>query len=179
MFLRRALLGWPKTRKSPPDQREGDFDEVFDEAYHTTGFSRPYEFACDGGEICDRVQTVFTQCRPDALDTLQRLWADLTTNIIRYVSNGVVDDDLEVKMAEDCKLINYARGVVEPGTLSMLQCDCIRIRKLTCCSSARVYVSSVCDRLYRRADLALGSCGTSWLASQSFDRSVYVGFSFG
>lgn len=104
-FLRRAILGWPKTRKSPPDQREGDFDEVFDEAYHTTGFSRPYEFACDGGEICDKVQTVFTQCRPDALETLQRLWADLTTNIIRYVSNGVVDDDLEVKMAEDCKSI--------------------------------------------------------------------------
>lgn len=103
MFYRRAILGWPKTRKTAPDQREGDFDEVFDAAYHTTGFSRPYEFACDGGEICDRVKVVFDRCSPDALPTLQKLWANLTTDVIRYVSNGVVDDDQEAQLAESRK----------------------------------------------------------------------------
>lgn len=107
MFYRRALLGWPKTRKSPPVQREGDFDEVFDEAYHTTGFSRLYKYACDGGEICDRVKVVFDNCSDEARGTLQRLWADLTTNILQYVNKGVVDEDQETQMAESCKSFPY------------------------------------------------------------------------
>lgn len=42
MVLRRAVLGWEKARKEPArPQREGNVDEVLDEAYHTTGIFRP------------------------------------------------------------------------------------------------------------------------------------------
>ncbi|EHL02879.1 hypothetical protein M7I_0842 [Glarea lozoyensis 74030] len=55
-FYRLAVLGYSKRRKTPPDQREADFDEAFDERLHTTGFSRPLKSACDGGDPCDAVK---------------------------------------------------------------------------------------------------------------------------
>ncbi|XP_048544629.1 uncharacterized protein LOC125523627 [Triticum urartu] len=64
MLFRRALLGWPKARKSPArPQREADFDEVFDADFHTTGFSRPLdpEYACDGEETCNHVRRFLRQ----------------------------------------------------------------------------------------------------------------------
>ncbi|PYH71884.1 uncharacterized protein BO88DRAFT_423679 [Aspergillus vadensis CBS 113365] len=55
-FLRRALLGYHKVRKTYTEQREADFGETFDPDYRTTGFSRPLQSPCDGHEYCDHVQ---------------------------------------------------------------------------------------------------------------------------
>ncbi|XP_037460438.1 uncharacterized protein LOC119331383 [Triticum dicoccoides] len=105
MFLRRALLGWPKARKSPArPQREGDFDEVFDADFRTTGFSRPLdpEYACDGGEeTCNHVRRFLG--RQDR-DLLGALWWSVVTGPLEYVRQGKVDEQREQHLAELSRL---------------------------------------------------------------------------
>ena len=82
MLFRRALLGWPKARKSPAcPQREADFDEVFDADFRTTGFSRPLdpEYACDGEETCNHVRRFLHRQRREEEDLLAALWWSLIT----------------------------------------------------------------------------------------------------
>ncbi|RAH53452.1 hypothetical protein BO85DRAFT_462858 [Aspergillus piperis CBS 112811] len=55
-FLRRALLGYPKARKTYTCQKGADFGETFDRNYRTTGFSRPLQNACNGHVYCDHIQ---------------------------------------------------------------------------------------------------------------------------
>ena len=52
-FMRRVLLGRAKARVhvGKREQREADFDEVFDEDFRTTGFTRPLRNPCDGGSV--------------------------------------------------------------------------------------------------------------------------------
>ncbi|CAM0948310.1 unnamed protein product [Alopecurus aequalis] len=106
MFLRRALLGWPKARKSPAwPQREGDFDEVFDADFHTTGFSRPLEpeYACDGGEeTCNHVCRFLDRQQDQEL--LGDLWWSLVTGSLEYVRQGEVDQQHEEHLAETSRL---------------------------------------------------------------------------
>ncbi|KAI4986948.1 hypothetical protein ZWY2020_019578 [Hordeum vulgare] len=87
MFLRRALLGWPKARKSPAQpQREADFDEVFDTDFRTTGFSRPLdlEYACNGEETCDHVRR-FLKVKLKDQELLAALWSSIVTGPLEYV----------------------------------------------------------------------------------------------
>jgi hypothetical protein len=105
MFLRRALLGWPKARKSQAQpQQEGDFDEVFDADFHTTGFSRAIDpkYACDSGEeICNHVRRFLD--RQDE-DLLGALWWSLVTGPLEYVKKGEVDEQREQHLAESLRL---------------------------------------------------------------------------
>lgn len=117
MFLRRAVLGYSKARKTPPDQREADFDEVFDQYFHTTGFSRPLECACNGLETCDMVQQLVESSK--ASDRLKKLWYSLTVGPLEYVSNGIVDGDREDELGDI--LVKqmahaYALGLIEEMT---------------------------------------------------------------
>lgn len=111
MFLRRAILGWPKARKIPArPQSEADFDEVFDEHYHTTGFSRPLEpqYACNGEETCDHVRRVIDNSDDSSgrgqdektRALLQDLWRSLVTEPLLYVRAGRVDERREQELAE-------------------------------------------------------------------------------
>nr|XP_020168569.2 uncharacterized protein LOC109754053 [Aegilops tauschii subsp. strangulata] len=105
MFLRRALLGWPKARKSPArPQREADFNEVFDADFHTTGFSRHLdpEYACDGGEeTCNHVRRFLD--RQDE-DLLGAFWSSLVTSPLEYVRQGEVDEQREYHLVESSRL---------------------------------------------------------------------------
>ncbi|XP_044961129.1 uncharacterized protein LOC123412248 [Hordeum vulgare subsp. vulgare] len=105
MLFRRALLGWPKVRKSPArPQREADFDEVFDADFRTTGFSRPLdpEYACDGEETCNHVRW-FLLHREDK-QLLGDLWGSLVTGPLEYVRQGEVDEKREEQLAESVRL---------------------------------------------------------------------------
>jgi hypothetical protein len=105
IFLRRALMGWPKARKSPArPQREADFDEVFDANFLTTGFSRPLdpEYACDGSEeTCNHVRR-FLDCQDETL--LHALWSSMVTGPLEYVRQGEVDEEREDYLAESIRL---------------------------------------------------------------------------
>ncbi|KAG5984595.1 hypothetical protein E4U55_004146 [Claviceps digitariae] len=115
MFFRRALLGWPKARKTPArPQFEADFDEVFDEDYHTTGFSRPLspEYACNGDETCDHVHRFFSR-HQDRL--LLELWRSLVTGPLEYVKQGRVDEELENDLVEASRLCMarlFSKGMI-------------------------------------------------------------------
>ncbi|CAM0942644.1 unnamed protein product [Alopecurus aequalis] len=109
MFFRRALLGWPKARKSPAwPPREADFDEVFDAEFRTTGFSRPLdpEYACDGGEeTCNHVRRfLLDRQRQDEEGLLGALWWSLVTGPLEYVRQGEVDEQREQHLAESSRL---------------------------------------------------------------------------
>ncbi|KAM3317315.1 hypothetical protein ACQJBY_035137 [Aegilops geniculata] len=105
MFLRRALLGWPKARKSPArPQREADFDEVFDADFRTTGFSRPLdpEYACDGAEeTCNHVRRFLDRQNEDLLGAF---WSSLVTGPLEYVRQGEVDEQREYHLVESSRL---------------------------------------------------------------------------
>lgn len=117
MFLRRALLGWPKARKSPArPQREADFDEVFDADFRTTGFSRPLdpEYACDGGDTCNHVRRFLGRCSRGA-DLLGALWSSVVTGPLEYVRRGEVDEQREQHLAESSRLQMaqlFSKGIV-------------------------------------------------------------------
>ncbi|KAH8893110.1 hypothetical protein GQ53DRAFT_745977 [Thozetella sp. PMI_491] len=95
-FLRRAVLGYSKVRKTKPDQREADMDEVFDVHYRTTGFSRPLKGACDGGDTCDQAARIIGG-HPSS-ELLGQLWWYLVTGPLAYVRAGVVDGDREEEL---------------------------------------------------------------------------------
>uniref|UniRef100_A0ACD5Z425 Uncharacterized protein n=1 Tax=Avena sativa TaxID=4498 RepID=A0ACD5Z425_AVESA len=104
MFLRRALLGWPKARRSPASpQLEADFDEVFDADFRTTGFSRPLhpDYACDGNETCNHVRRFLHHQDQDLLGAL---WCSVVTGPMEYVRQGQVDEQHEEHLAESLAL---------------------------------------------------------------------------
>ncbi|KAL9116204.1 MAG: hypothetical protein Q9227_000575 [Pyrenula ochraceoflavens] len=115
MFLRRAILGWPKVRKggrSADDQREADFDEAFDERYHTTGFSRPLRNACNGEDTCDVVDRFLANTKSSLLP---QLWEALVIDPLRYVRKGTVDRGIEERMEESLRILMvsvYSEGLV-------------------------------------------------------------------
>ena len=116
MFFRRAILGWSKARKGPArPQCEGDFDEVFDEQYQTTGFSRPLDpiYACNGEETCDHVQHFLDRYEEEPL--LTELWWSLVVRPLEYVKGGHVDERREQDLTEGLRLRMaelYSRGWV-------------------------------------------------------------------
>ncbi|XP_044946911.1 uncharacterized protein LOC123395949 [Hordeum vulgare subsp. vulgare] len=118
MLFRRALLGWPKARKSPAwPQREADFDEVFDADFHTTGFSRPLdpEYACDGEETCNYVRRFLLDHRDEEDQMLGALWWSLVTGPLEYVRQGEVDGQREEHLAESLRLQLaqlYSKGLI-------------------------------------------------------------------
>ncbi|CAM0942647.1 unnamed protein product [Alopecurus aequalis] len=99
MFLRRALLGWSKARKSPArPQREGDLDEVFNTDFRTTGFS-------GGEETCNHVRRfLLDRQRQDEEGLLGALWWSLVTGPLEYVRQGEVDEQREQHLAESSRL---------------------------------------------------------------------------
>lgn len=105
LFFRRALLGWPKARKTPAQpQFEADFDEVFDKQNRTTGFSRPLDpkYACNGQDTCDHVDHFLhrNQDKP----VLRELWEFLVTGPLEYVRAGQVDEQREYELVEGSRL---------------------------------------------------------------------------
>ncbi|PTB65138.1 hypothetical protein BBK36DRAFT_1122149 [Trichoderma citrinoviride] len=116
MFFRRAILGWPKARKTPNrPQFEADFDEVFDKQYRTTGFSRPLDakHTCNGEDTCDHVHQFFRRHQDKPL--LKDLWRFLVTEPLAYVRGGVVDEAREYEFAEGSRLTMadlFSRGQV-------------------------------------------------------------------
>ncbi|KAM3280596.1 hypothetical protein ACQJBY_047416 [Aegilops geniculata] len=118
MFLRRALLGWPKARKSPArPQREADFDEVFDTDFRTTGFSRPLdpEYACNGEETCDHVRR-FLKVKGDQDHLLAALWSSIVTGPLEYVRKGEVDEQREKHLIDSSRLQMvqlFSKGLID------------------------------------------------------------------
>ncbi|XP_044947924.1 uncharacterized protein LOC123397467 [Hordeum vulgare subsp. vulgare] len=118
MFLRRALLGWPKARKSPAQpQREADFDEVFDTDFRTTGFSRPLdlEYACNGEETCDHVRR-FLKVKLKDQELLAALWSSIVTGPLEYVRKGEVDEQREKHLIESSRLQMvhlFSKGLID------------------------------------------------------------------
>ena len=116
MFLRRAILGWPKARKRPAQpQCEADFDEVFDEQYRTTGVCRPLDpdYACNGEDSCNHVRRFFHRSREAPL--LRELWWALVISPLEYVRGGEIDERRELDLAELSRLRMaelYSQGLV-------------------------------------------------------------------
>ncbi|XP_020178480.1 uncharacterized protein [Aegilops tauschii subsp. strangulata] len=119
MLFRRALLGWPKARKSPArPQREADFDEVFDADFRTTGFSRPLdpEYACDGEETCNHVRRFLLDREDEDQQLLGALWWSLVIGPLEYVRQGEVDEQREEHLAESVRLQLvqiFSKGLVD------------------------------------------------------------------
>lgn len=113
LFFRRAVMGHAKVRKDKPDQREGDWDEVFDADYHTTGYSRPLKDACNGEDPCDHVTRFLLDSRNPEL--LTELWFCAVTRPAEYTFGGVVDEvqerDLSSKLGE-AEVKAYRQGYV-------------------------------------------------------------------
>lgn len=101
-FLRRIVLGYGKVRRveDRSGQREGDFDEVFDEEFRTTGFSRPLETGCDGGDMCDAIKKVLEKVGEGKRDFLRELWSRLVDRPLAYARAGVVDPACEEAMIQ-------------------------------------------------------------------------------
>ncbi|EQL02255.1 hypothetical protein OCS_02039 [Ophiocordyceps sinensis CO18] len=95
-FLRRIVLGYAKTRRTAPDQREGDMDEVFDSRFHTTGFSRPLKNPCDGRETCDQATKIIKgHCQSKLLG---ELWRYLVIGPLQYARDGIIDEQAEQEL---------------------------------------------------------------------------------
>ncbi|KAK9772547.1 putative PFL domain-containing protein [Seiridium cardinale] len=108
-FLRRIVLGYSKVRKlgEKIDQREGDFDEVFDEHYHTTGFSRPLKNPCDGSDTCSDVVRFVAEAagkKKKKQVLLTKLWTDLVEEPLSYARGGIIDPDREERMVKSLSL---------------------------------------------------------------------------
>ncbi|CAI7634334.1 unnamed protein product [Penicillium crustosum] len=114
-FLRRALLGFSKTRKTAAEPREADFDEAFDPELRTTGFSRPLQGACNGGDPCDQVKG-HLRAHDESDGLLAELWLCLSTKPMQYVTKGAVDPGIEDDLSERLQLAMgraYSRGFVD------------------------------------------------------------------
>lgn len=116
MFFRRAILGWPKARKTPArPQCEADFDEVFDDEYQTTGISRPLDprYACNGDGVCDHLGHFLERCHERLL--LWELWWFLVTGPLEYVRGGHIDERREQSLVDGSRLRMaelYSKGLV-------------------------------------------------------------------
>ncbi|KAJ7698451.1 hypothetical protein B0H14DRAFT_3100279 [Mycena olivaceomarginata] len=108
MFLRRAVR--VQTQRY---QGQADFEEAFDEDFHTTGFSRPLKHGCDGGDPCDAMARCFANS--SAPEQLAELWSCLVSRPLEYISAGVVDstqeEELCLRLAEALAKA-YSHGLV-------------------------------------------------------------------
>ncbi|KAJ5704753.1 hypothetical protein N7536_000442 [Penicillium majusculum] len=114
-FLRRALLGYSKVRKTVTEPREADFDEAFDPELRTTGFSRPLQGACNGGDPCDQVDG-HLRAYDENDGLLAELWLCLSTKPMQYVTKGTVDPGIENDLSERLQLAMaraYSLGFVD------------------------------------------------------------------
>lgn len=102
-FLRRIVLGYEKVRMGEPWLREGDMDEVFDEDYHTTGFSRPLRNACNAWETCDQVLDIIQGHQ--RREMLMLLWRCLVTDLLCYAKKGIADDKEEDKLCRSLEVM--------------------------------------------------------------------------
>ncbi|RYP23216.1 hypothetical protein DL767_008899 [Monosporascus sp. MG133] len=137
-FCRRALLGYPKARKTPGEQREGDFDEVFHEILRTTGFSRPLKNACNGGDPCDAVGRLFAGHGFRSL--LAMLWWCLSTGPVKYAST---DQAHEEGIAEALKITTakaFSEGLILETWL-LAPTPVITRGRSTTCSKPRCLVA--------------------------------------
>ncbi|KAI4217425.1 MAG: hypothetical protein LQ351_000020 [Letrouitia transgressa] len=116
MFFRRAILGWPKARKTPArPQCEADFDEVFDKQYRTTSFCRPLDprYACNGEDPCDHVRHFLHRSQGKPL--LWELWWFLVIGPLEYIKEGQIDEPREHDLIEGSRLQIaklYSQGLV-------------------------------------------------------------------
>lgn len=116
MFFRRAILGWPKARKTPArPQCEADFDEVFDKQYRTTSVCRPLDpkYACNGEDPCDHIRHFLDRSQDEPL--LWGLWCLLVIDPLEYVRGGQIDERREHDLVEGSRLRMaelYSRGLV-------------------------------------------------------------------
>ncbi|POS68731.1 hypothetical protein DHEL01_v212875 [Diaporthe helianthi] len=98
-FLRKAVLGWSKIRRElegfKREQREADFDEVFDVDYHTTGYSRCLKVACNRAEVCNGVERLLETAGTRNKELLRKLWMCLAGWPLNYAKGGIVDADRE------------------------------------------------------------------------------------
>lgn len=114
-FLRRIVLGYKMVRKTGDVhvQREADFDEAFDERFHTTGFSRPLQTACDGKEpYCSALEKMLEKAagKDERLrDRLVNIWSILVIAPLTYARNGIVDPDYEEEIMQSLA-INLANA---------------------------------------------------------------------
>ncbi|KAM7195408.1 hypothetical protein V8F33_006749 [Rhypophila sp. PSN 637] len=123
-FLRRAVLGYARSRRPPgydqqqqQQQREADWGEAFDKNYHTTGFSRVLENACDGGEPCNQIRARLAAARTEEHRAqLELLWHVLVTRPTEYARAGVVSLACEEGIYQDVRVAlakTYALGLVD------------------------------------------------------------------
>jgi hypothetical protein len=105
-FLRRIVLGYKMVRgtRQCGGQREADFDEAFDDSFHTTGFSRPLQTACDGKEpFCNKLTEVLDKIasKDDHIrGQLVNLWSSLVIAPMTYARNGIVDPVFEEELVQ-------------------------------------------------------------------------------
>lgn len=121
-FLRLAVLGFAKVRKLDgphmQQQREADFDEAFDACFRSTGFSRPLEGACNGGDPCDAVQRLVqasSSSSGQSAALLRETWLLLVTAPVAYAAAGEVDATREDGLVEElgCVLARaFSAGLV-------------------------------------------------------------------
>lgn len=89
-------------RKTPAKQCEADIDEAFDPDLRTTGFSRPLQNACNGGDPCDAVERFLKG--HSSRELLGELWLCLVTVPTEYASRNVVSQRREDEIAENLSL---------------------------------------------------------------------------
>lgn len=118
MFLRRAILGWPKARKTPSlPQREADIDELFDKNFRLTNYSRPLnsKYECDARDTCNRVTDFLDSHQVREKELLRKLWWYLVLGPLEYVRNGQIDENIEQRLVEGIRLTIiqlFSRGAV-------------------------------------------------------------------
>lgn len=101
-------------RKIKGGQREGDFGEVFSPDFHTTGFSRALEDACNGAETCDHVQERLERWREK--DLLYGFWRLMSSASIDNACSGKISVDREEGIAKGMRASVakiYSMGMVD------------------------------------------------------------------
>ncbi|KAK3390685.1 hypothetical protein B0H63DRAFT_390433 [Podospora didyma] len=117
-FLRRAVLGYARSRRpEQEEQREADWGEAYDENYHTTGFSRPLEGACDGGDLCNQVRDRVAAAETEEHRAqLAKLWEVLVTEPHEYARAGLISLGREQAIYQAVRVAiakTYALGLVD------------------------------------------------------------------
>lgn len=103
-----------KIQQEKREQREADWDEVFDENLKTTDFSRRLENQCNGESTCDIVKSELEENHHNPI--LKDLWYYFATGSEEYAAKGIVDEEKEQNLVEGSRIAitrAYAHGTVE------------------------------------------------------------------